>query len=119
MRFFISRNEVPSSIRPLSYEQCEMVAGGDDGSCSSDGIGCDPGVVSGGDLPTVTVSANALGDFAAEQMMGNIDVAFENPIFAAALFFGAIMSAASSTAGVQGVTNPMGDPNPFLGDNNP
>jgi hypothetical protein len=109
-------------ITLLTKEEILLVSGGEDGDagCSPGDSGADGNCAAQGNdsngetvgsLPEVSVTATAetIGDFAAEQMMENIEMAQINPIIAATLF-GAMLANLLANAGpTPPIGNPMGD----------
>ena len=87
-----------TTMRVLTAEELFLVGGGEDGGCTPGDSGADGNCAaqggsssdSIGSLSEVTVTAstnNVLGDAEAEQMINNMELANNNPVFAAALFF--------------------------------
>ncbi|WP_162574179.1 hypothetical protein [Variovorax sp. PBL-H6] len=110
-------------MRVLTADELILVSGGEDGGCTPGDSGADGNCAAQGEsssesigsLPEVTVNANAdnvLGDSQAEQMMQNIELANNNPFFAAALFFGSIITYFNNAGSTTPIGNPMGDPSP-------
>ncbi|MGJ7491664.1 hypothetical protein [Variovorax sp. ZT4R33] len=111
--------EWSGEITLLTNEEILLVSGGDDGGagCSPSDSGADGNCAAQGDassgesvgsLPetTVTASSQTIGDAEAAQMVQNIDLALNNPVFAAALFVGTIANFFANAA----PSGPIGNP---------